>query len=109
LRVFFGGSRHPEMVAVPDDELLQIVGRELRQILGLEARPLFNRIYRWHLANPQYDVGHLDRVAAIEAALPEGLFVTGSPYRGIGVPDCVHQAQETAGRLMETIVRSVAI
>jgi oxygen-dependent protoporphyrinogen oxidase len=109
LRVFFGGSRHPEMVAVPDDELLQVVGRELRQILGLEARPLFNRIYRWHRANPQYDVGHLDRVAAIEAALPEGLFVTGSPYRGIGVPDCVHQAQETAGRLMETIVRPVAI
>jgi protoporphyrinogen oxidase len=38
----------------------------------------------------------LERVAAIEAALPDGLYVTGSPYRGVGVPDCIHQAQLTA-------------
>ena len=36
------------------------------------------------------------RVDAIEAALPAGIWVTGSPYRGIGIPDCVHQAQQTA-------------
>jgi oxygen-dependent protoporphyrinogen oxidase len=94
LRVFFGGSRTPDMFDKGDEELETIVRGELRDLMGIEAQPLFRRIYRWPRANPQYDVNHLQRVAAIEAALPAGVFVTGSPYRGIGVPDCVHQGQQ---------------
>ena len=82
LRVFFGGSRRPEMMAKDDAELSAIVRSELWELMGIDAAPLFERIYRWHDANPQYDVGHLERVAAVEAALPPGVFVTGSPYRG---------------------------
>jgi oxygen-dependent protoporphyrinogen oxidase len=100
LRVFFGGSRRPEMMDVDDNTLLAIVRRELEQLLGITATPLFHRIYRWHNANPQYDVGHLQRVSAIEAALPAGVYVSGSPYRGVGIPDCVHQAQRTVHTLL---------
>jgi oxygen-dependent protoporphyrinogen oxidase len=96
LRVFFGGSRSPESMNLNDEELLSMVRAELRQILGIEATPLFHRIYRWHNANPQYDVGHLRRVDAIEAALPGGLYMSGSAYRGVGIPDCVHQSQQVA-------------
>ncbi|MDX1613223.1 MAG: protoporphyrinogen oxidase [Candidatus Promineifilaceae bacterium] len=103
LRVFFGGSRSPEMMAVDDAELLRVVRHELAALLGITAEPYFERIYRWHEANPQYDVGHLERVATIEAALPSGLFVTGSPYRGIGIPDCVHQGQQTAAQVAELL------
>ena len=99
LRVFFGGSRTPEMVDRTDDELLAIARSELKAIMDVDAQPVFHRVYRWHNATAQYDVGHLSRVAAIEAALPPGLLVTGSPYRGIGVPDCVHQGQMTAETL----------
>jgi oxygen-dependent protoporphyrinogen oxidase len=45
-------------------------------------------------------VGHLDQVAEIERSLPPGLFVTGSPYKGVGLPDCVKQAQETAAAVV---------
>ncbi len=40
---------------------------------------------------PQYTLGHLDRLAAIERRLAEhpGLFVAGNAYRGIGTPDCI--------------------
>jgi oxygen-dependent protoporphyrinogen oxidase len=65
--------------------------------------PVFHRLFRWRNATPQYDVGHLQRVDAIEAALPTGIYVTGSPYRGIGIPDCVHQAQQTADQLWQKI------
>ncbi|MBX2997839.1 MAG: protoporphyrinogen oxidase [Caldilineaceae bacterium] len=95
-RVFFGGSRSPHMMDLDDDEALRRVRAELKVMVGVGAEPLFHRIYRWPRSNPQYDVGHLDRVAAIEAALPPGIHVTGSAYRGIGLPDCVHQAQQTA-------------
>lgn len=103
LRVFFGGSRHPEMMELGDEELLATARRDLETMMGLYAEPLFHRIYRWHQANPQYDLGHLERVDAIEAQLPPGLYVSGSPYRGIGIPDCVHQAQQTVSRLVEEL------
>ncbi|HXF61065.1 MAG TPA: protoporphyrinogen oxidase, partial [Caldilineaceae bacterium] len=99
LRIFFGGSRNPQMVDLADDELLAIARQELAALLGIDAKPVFHRLYRWRNATPQYDVGHLAQVEAIEAALPPGLYVTGSPYRGIGIPDCVHQAQQTAAKV----------
>ncbi len=103
LRVFFGGSRTPEMMDLPDAALVTAVRAELQALMGIDAPPLFQRIYRWHDANPQYDVGHLDRVTAVEAALPPGLHVTGSPYRGIGVPDCVKQAKATAEQVAASL------
>jgi oxygen-dependent protoporphyrinogen oxidase len=96
LRVFFGGSRSPQSMALGDDALLTAVRAQLQEFMGIEAKPLFHRIYRWDRSNAQYDVGHLERVAALEAALPSGLYLTGSPYRGVGLPDCIKQGQETA-------------
>lgn len=101
LRVFFGGSRTPHMMELDEELLLDTVRRELRSIMGIDVAPEFYRVYRWFQANPQYDVGHLERVAAIESALPPGLFVSGSPYRGVGIPDCVRQAGETAGNVYD--------
>ncbi len=103
LRVFFGGSRTPEMMAVPDEELIPIVRQELAEIMGVQAEPVLQRIYRWDLSNPQYDVGHLDHVEVIRQSLPDGLVVTGSPYGGVGVPDCVRQAKETAVSLIQSL------
>lgn len=100
LRVFFGGSRTPEMMDRSDANLLAIVRSELEDIMGLDAEPLFHLIHRWQASNPQYDVGHLERIANIEAALPPTIHVTGSPYRGVGVPDCVKQGMETAEKLL---------
>lgn len=107
LRVFFGGSRTPESFDLNDADLLQTVQSELRTIMGLDAAPLFTRINRWREANPQYDVGHLDRVNALEATLPPGIHVTGSAFRGIGVPDCVHQAKLTAAKVAEQVKEHV--
>lgn len=100
IRAFFGGSRTPHMMDVDDEELVAVVRSEIASIMGVRATPLFHRIFRYPDANPQYDVGHLERVAEIEDALPPHLFVTGSPYRGIGIPDCVHQAQNTVETLL---------
>ncbi len=104
LRVFFGGSRNPQMMDVNDSILVAIVLSELEALLGIDAQPLFYRIFRWHRANPQYDVGHLDRLVEIESNLPGRLFLTGSAYRGIGLPDCVRQGKETAENVVDTLL-----
>ncbi len=106
VRVFFGGSRSPETLEHPDDAILDIVRGELAGILGIHAEPIFHRLYRWPRGNPQYDVGHLDLVASIEQALPPNIFVTGSPYRGVGLPDCVHQGQQVAAQLAAQLIKT---
>ncbi len=104
LRIFFGGSRTPAMMDVPDDQLLTIVQAELAEIMGIQATPVLQRIFRWDRSNPQYDLDHLQRVAAIQNNLPMGIRVTGSPYGGVGVPDCVRQARDTAVFLIQSLL-----
>ncbi len=107
LRVFFGGSNHPDVFALPDEPLLAQVSEELRVIMGIQAQPLFSRVYRWPDASAQYDVGHLDDVAKLEAACPPGLYLTGSAYRGVGIPDCIQQGEDIAKRLSQDLRTTV--
>jgi oxygen-dependent protoporphyrinogen oxidase len=104
LRVFLGGSHDPDVLKIPDEEILRTVSVELRQILGLTAEPLFSRIYRWERSMAQYEVGHLERVAEIErlrATLP-GLALAGNAYRGIGVPDCIKSGIDGAAESLRS-------
>lgn len=96
LRVFVGGSRNPDVAELGDAALLALVRAEVESILGIRAEPLWSRIYRWPRANPQYDVGHLERMDALDALCPPGLLLSGSAYRGVGIPDCVRQGQQAA-------------
>lgn len=98
LRTFIGGARDPRALERSDDELLRLSLAALTPLLGIKAAPLFTRIYRWELANAQHEVGHLTRLAAIDRALAghPGLFVTGSGFRGTGIPDCVADGRATA-------------
>jgi len=100
LRVFFGGARSPETMELPDDELLTVVLAELHELLGIASKPLFHRIVRWPSGSPQYDLGHLDRVTAIEGALPSGLHISGCAYRGVGLPDLAKEAALLANQLL---------
>ncbi len=101
MRVFFGGSRHPDVFALPDAELSRVVQADLRLMMGITAAPVVQRIYRWPQASPQYDVGHLQRVAALQAACPAGIYLTGSAYLGVGLPDCIAQGKATAQTLVQ--------
>ncbi len=96
MRVFVGGHRRESDAFLPDEQLIALARAELHKIMGIEAEPVISRIFRWHQANTQYDVGHLDRVAQFQAFCPPGLFLSGSPYGGVGIPDCVRQGREIA-------------
>jgi protoporphyrinogen/coproporphyrinogen III oxidase len=105
IRSFVGGSGRDELVMLDDAALLHLVREDLGAVLGITSAPLLARIYRWERANPQYRVGHLERVEAMEQLLASypGLFLTGSAYRGVGVPDCIHQGVLTAERIMAAL------
>jgi oxygen-dependent protoporphyrinogen oxidase len=98
LRAFVGGARDPGALRRSDDEILAAAGAELARVHGITGPPVLARLHRWERANAQHNVGHLDVVSAIEARLARlpGLFVTGSGFRGVGVPDCVADGRKVA-------------
>ncbi|MBL8793109.1 MAG: protoporphyrinogen oxidase [Planctomycetia bacterium] len=106
LRALCGGWHRAEVVDWDDARLSAAVRAELQLAQGISAAPVFQRIVRWDRAIPQYLVGHLDRVAWIEArtACHPGLFLTGNAYRGVALNDCTEQGQIIA----EQVRRSLA-
>lgn len=101
LRCFFSSSRMPELLDRREEDLKDISRQELKDILGLDAEPQFTHVYRWRYGLPQYETGHLDRAAQIEAQLKQlnGLHLIGNSLYGLGVPDCIRSAKQAVERL----------
>jgi oxygen-dependent protoporphyrinogen oxidase len=96
VRAFVGGPGAEQLVELNDTAMVEMVLAELADIMGVRAAPVLAEIFRWPKGNPQYDVGHLDRVDELERACQPGLFLTGSAYRGVGIPDCTRSGKRTA-------------
>lgn len=100
LRLYGGryGGEDPSMLS--DAEILEAAHAELDEVLGISSPPTIERIVRWPSAIPQYNLGHRERLAAIEEALGplEGLFLAGAAYRGVGIPDCIATGRDAAER-----------
>lgn len=101
MRGFIGGPQNQAIMERSDDELIETVVREMRDVLGVKGEPLFARIYRWHLGMPQYTMGHLDRVAAIEerSSAIAGLALAGGSYRGVGIPNCIESGERAVSKV----------
>lgn len=101
LRLFLGGEGREEVVNLSDDELIRLVKDDLKLTLGIRKDPVTTRLYRWSRGNPQYDVGHPDRIRQIETGLQKtpGLFIAGAAYHGVGVPDCIRSGGQAAQKV----------
>jgi protoporphyrinogen/coproporphyrinogen III oxidase len=98
LRTFIGTVRDPDALARTDADLVDRSLRAIAPVLQITGKPVLTRVYRFDRGSAQHEVGHLGRMAAIEEMLARhpGLFVTGSGFRGVGIPDCVADARRTA-------------
>ena len=107
MRTFVGGGRDPEALLRSDAELVERSLAALRPLLGIRGEPLLARVYRFDRASAQHEVGHGARLAAIEQDLirQPGVFVTGSGFRGVGIPDCVADARATAAKVADFLSR----
>ncbi|MBE3009910.1 protoporphyrinogen oxidase [Microbispora sp. NEAU-D428] len=98
------GRLGEELVLQRDDaELTALAMNEMAEIMGVRGLPLDTRVTRWGGALPQYDVGHLDRIARVRAAIAgqPGLAVCGAAYEGVGIPACVATARTAATLVLE--------
>lgn len=101
-RCYVGGVGREAILTLDDQALVARVRAELASMCGVTAAPGYVEVNRWMRAMPQYTMGHLDRLAQIEAALSRygGLILTGAGYRGVGIPDCIRDGALAAERVV---------
>jgi len=97
MRIFFGERD----VDRSDDDLVSRATAEVRSVLGVTHTPELVHVARFRLASPQPRVGHPARIARIKKALEKqrGVHILGSAYEGVGLGDCVRQAEAIADRI----------
>ncbi|MRR12209.1 protoporphyrinogen oxidase [bacterium] len=102
MRGFVGGPQNQAVMERSDEDLAGLALREMRDIIGIKGEPLFTRVYRWYKGMPQYTMGHIARVEAIEARSREipGLALAGGAYRGVGLPNCIESGEAAVGKVL---------
>jgi len=102
IRAFIGGVYHREVLKYNDTQLEVLAFETVRKLLRIRAKPLWTSLVRYPEAMPQFLVGHFSGAALLREQLKAfpGLFMTGNYFSGVGIPDCVHEAEKTADTMV---------
>jgi protoporphyrinogen/coproporphyrinogen III oxidase len=105
IRAFFGGPSAHTLSPQPDEAIAQAALTQLGQILGHLPNPTHTEVRRLPRSLPQYEVGHLDRIAQLESLIAQlpGLHLLGNSYRGVGLPDLIRDARKTATAILTAL------
>lgn len=102
LRAFFGNTTADRLMQQSDETIASAAREQLIPLLGpLPEQADVTLVRRWPRSLPQYEVGHLARMtqfATCLSAIP-GLAVAGNSFRGVGLPDLIRDATESAHQL----------
>ncbi|MCH8157802.1 MAG: protoporphyrinogen oxidase [Nitrospinae bacterium] len=98
LRCFVGGALQEGLAEQDEDAIALMVREELREIMGIDCEPEFIKVFHNRKANVQYHVGHAALIDSVWSELKSvpGLYLAGSAYTGIGIPDCIRDGTQTA-------------
>ncbi len=104
-RAFIGGAFGREFLEKNNQELVELAQKDMRELLGIKTNPFFSHVQRYPSAMVQYAVGHLDWLAEVRAQVEKnpGLHLTGSSFGGVGIPDCIREAEEQAEKIYTSL------
>lgn len=97
LRVFMGKPGDDTVQRLDAEQLKELALREIQRIMKFNAKPLWVELTRLDKSMPQYKVGHRDLVSRLKdyaAKAYPGLYMIGTPFDGVGMPDGVRQVHE---------------
>jgi oxygen-dependent protoporphyrinogen oxidase len=105
LTSFVGGATNPQAATRSSQALISLVHREIAPVLKLRQEPAFSNVEIYQRAIPQYNLGHGERLAALEAlrAKYSGLWLVGNYLRGPAIGACVEQALAVAGEIAKRV------
>jgi oxygen-dependent protoporphyrinogen oxidase len=103
VRAAVGRDGEQAALELDDAALAERVVDDLTPLLDLRGAPTATSVHRYPRAFPQYRPGHLDRVAAMEAALGRDapdVVVAGMHLRGVGITAAVASGEAAADRTL---------
>jgi len=103
LTTFIGGARDPQRAFESEGRLIDIAYREHRRFLGASTPPVHAGVRLWKRGIPQYEFGHVERIAAADRLEEEnpGLHLAGAWRWGVSVPDCWKGGRRVAERILQ--------
>lgn len=109
LRVNMGGELNQGILAQSNEQLASRALEALRPLLKLSGTPEYYQVVRHHKVVPQYAVGHLKVAKQVEGLVHSqpGLALAGNGVNGVGLGDCVVQAEECARRIQAHLSQAV--
>ncbi len=107
---FVGGATDPAATSLPARDIATLVHRELAPILSISQPPVFSNVQLYERALPQYNLGHLDRMARPSESAPpnENLWFVGNYLRGPAIGACVEQALSVSQDICRRAAKGVA-
>ncbi|WP_299445142.1 protoporphyrinogen oxidase [uncultured Phycicoccus sp.] len=109
LRASLGRAGEEAVLQRDDADLVALAVAEVGEALGAPLPPVVDHhVQRWGGALPQYDVGHVDRVAGVRADVERlpGVEVAGATYDGVGIPAVVASAARAARGVVDHLSRT---
>jgi oxygen-dependent protoporphyrinogen oxidase len=104
ITAFIGGVNAPEILDHDDEAVIARVHDEVAAALHIEGAPQVVGLTRYRAAVAQYALGHLDRIARIDAlvdAFP-GLHLRASWRDGVSVADCVTAGEKLSRHIVSS-------
>jgi len=85
LRVMLGGTVDNKIDQLDEEATIRLVRAEIARLFHLTVDPVYTKVIKWTRAIPQYELGHLSRVTAVEKALTKrpGLYIAGNALYGV--------------------------
>ena len=108
VRAMLGGTYDPAIGGLDEDEIALIAQREVGELMGLSGRPSFVHSKLWQRAIPQYDLGHIARIARIERLLSEapGFWIAGNSLYGSSFGKAAARGVEVGGEVVGWMIGS---
>lgn len=101
LTSFVGGATNPAIVEKSPEELVSLIHREITPLLAIRNPPIFSNVAVWPQAIPQYNLGHIARIAAVEKLRADfpGLHFAGNYLNGPAIGTCIERALKVADEI----------
>lgn len=101
LTAYIGGARNTAIADCPHPALVERVLADIRPLFGIRTDLLFQHVTLWPRAIPQYELGHTERLARVDAALHRlpRLYLRANWRDGVSLADSVSSAERTAAAL----------
>ena len=101
LTSYVGGMRSPELARKTPEEIIELTVKDLRSIYGVTGEPVFEEVFVYPKAIPQYVVGY-GRFREMMTECEEqhsGVFLAGHCRDGISLGDSIVSGHNAAERI----------